>query len=116
VGAVADQHSTAVDRLTLAVDVSPNRSTAAVSLSGSPPDGLWHVELDEHRKGADWVPGWIEQRAAKNKLHAVVVDEMSGLVESAGTGTTSRAPTSRSRWPRLRAGTWRRRARRTSTR
>jgi hypothetical protein len=78
---VADQHSTAYDRLTLAVDVSPNRSTAAVSLSGRRPDGLWHVELDEHRKGADWVPGWIEQRAAKNKLHAVVADEMSGLVE-----------------------------------
>jgi phage terminase large subunit-like protein len=79
--AVADQHSVAVDRLTLAVDVSPNRSTAAVSLSGRRPDGLWHVELDEHRKGADWVPGWVEQRAAKNQLHAVVVDEMSGLVE-----------------------------------
>ena len=30
---------------------------------------------------ADWVPGWIEQRAAKNRLHAVVADEMSGLVE-----------------------------------
>jgi hypothetical protein len=79
--AVADQHSVAIDRLTLAVDVSPNRATAAVSLSGRRPDGLWHVELDEHRKGADWVPGWIEQRATRNKLHAVVVDEVSGLVE-----------------------------------
>lgn len=79
--AVADQHSAAYDRKTLAVDVSPNRSTASVSLAGRRPDGLWHVELDEHRKGADWVPGWIEQRAAKNRLHAVVLDEMSGLVE-----------------------------------
>lgn len=79
---VADSGSVAIDRLTLAVDVSPNRSTAAVSLAGMRPDGLWHVELDEHRKGADWVPGWIEQRAAKNKLHAVVADEMSGLVET----------------------------------
>jgi hypothetical protein len=79
--AVADSNSTAYDRLTLAVDVSPNRSTAAVSLAGMRPDGLWHMELDEHRKGADWVPGWVEQRAAKNKLHAVVADEMSGLVE-----------------------------------
>jgi len=71
----------AVDRLTLAVDVSPNRSTASVSLAGRRPDGMWHVELDEHRRGADWVPGWIEQRAAKNKLYAVVLDEVSGLVE-----------------------------------
>jgi phage terminase large subunit-like protein len=80
--AVADSNSMAYDRLTLAVDVSPNRSTAAVSLAGRRPDGLWHVELDEHRKGADWVPGWIEQRSERNKLHAVVADEMSGLVET----------------------------------
>lgn len=79
---VADSGSVAIDRLVLAVDVSPNRSTAAVSLAGMRPDGLWHVELDEHRKGVDWVPGWIEQRATKNKLHAVVIDEMSGLVET----------------------------------
>ena len=78
---VADPKSMAYDRLTLAIDVSPNRSSAAVSLAGRRPDGLWHVELDEHRKGADWVSGWVTQRAAKNKLHAVVADEMSGLVE-----------------------------------
>lgn len=79
--AIADVESTAIDRKTLAVDVSPNRSTASVSLAGRRPDGLWHMELWEQRKGADWVPGFIEQRAAKNKLHAVVLDEMSGLVE-----------------------------------
>lgn len=78
---VADAASMAVERLTLAVDVAPNRSTAAVSLAGRRFDGLWHVELDEHRKGVDWVPGWIKQRAERNRLHAVVADEMSGLVE-----------------------------------
>lgn len=77
----ADRLSMAVDRLTLALDVAPDRSTASVGLAGLRADGKWHVELDEHRKGADWVGPWIEQRAERNKLHAVVADEMSGLVE-----------------------------------
>lgn len=79
--AVADPASMATDRLTLAIDVNPDRSTAAVSLAGLRPDGLWHVELDEHRKGADWAIGWVKQRAERNRLHAVVVDELAGLTE-----------------------------------
>src|SRR5690606_24916223 len=78
---VADPASMPVDRLTLAIDVAPQREVAAVSLAGLRPDGLWHVELDEHRKGADWAIGWVKQRAEKNELHAVVVDEIAGLTE-----------------------------------
>jgi hypothetical protein len=80
--AVADPASMAIERVSLAIDVSPDRSTAAVSLAGLRADGLWHVELDEHRKGADWVSGWVQQRAARNALHSVVVDVMSGLVDT----------------------------------
>jgi hypothetical protein len=80
-GRQADPASMAVDKLTLAIDVSPDRSVAAVSLAGQRPDGTWHVELDDHRKGADWVTGWVKQRATKNRLHAVVVDELAGLTE-----------------------------------
>jgi phage terminase large subunit-like protein len=78
---VADAASMATERIVLAVDVAPNRSVAAVAIAGKRPDGLWHVELDEHRTGADWVIPWIVERAAKNSLHAVVADEMSGLVK-----------------------------------
>ena len=35
----------------------------------------------ERRKGADWAIGWVRQRAERNRLHAVVVDEMAGLTE-----------------------------------
>lgn len=77
---IAEPPSMAVERLTLAVDVAPNRSTASVSLAGRRADGLWHVELDEEKAGTDWVGPWIKARAEKNRLHAVVVDEMSGLV------------------------------------
>lgn len=81
-GRVADAASMAVDRLTLAIDVPPDRKVASVALAGLRADGLWHVELHETRKGVDWVVPYVRERAALNRLHAVVVDEMSGLVES----------------------------------
>jgi len=80
-GLRADAASRAVERLTLGIDVSPDRSTAAVSLAGQRADESWHVELDEHRTGVDWVPGWVAARCERNRMHAVVIDEMSGLVE-----------------------------------
>jgi len=79
--AVADPASMAIDRLSLAIDVPPNRGISSVSLAGLRADGRWHVELDDSRKGVDWVIPWVVSRASKNRLHAVVVDEMSGLVE-----------------------------------
>jgi phage terminase large subunit-like protein len=79
--AVSDAASMAVDRLTLGIDVPPDRSNASVGLAGLRADGLWHVEMDEEHKGTDWVIPWVVERARKNRLHAVVVDEMSGLVE-----------------------------------
>lgn len=80
-GRVRDPASMPVERLTLAIDVAPDRSVASVSLAGLRADGLWHVELDEQKRGVEWVPAWVKSRAEKNRLHAVVVDEMTGLVE-----------------------------------
>lgn len=77
----ADPASMAVERITLAIDVAPNRKVSSVALAGRRADGLWHVELDDQKAGTDWVSTWVAARVAKNRLHAVVVDEMSGLVE-----------------------------------
>ena len=79
--AVGDPASMPIDRLTMAIDVPPGRKTASVALAGMRADGSWSVELDEERKGTDWVIPWVVDRASKNQLHAVVVDEMSGLTE-----------------------------------
>jgi len=83
---VSDPASMAVERLSLAIDVAPDRSIASVALAGKRPDGRWHVELAEQRKGADWIGPWVEQLSKKNRLHAVVVDEMTGLVEKRKNG------------------------------
>lgn len=79
--AVADPASMPTENLTLAIDVAPDRSVATVALAGRRPDGNWHVEIDDQRRGVDWVAGWVKSRTEKNRLHAVVLDEFSGLVE-----------------------------------
>jgi len=76
-----DAASMPIDRLTLSIEVPPGRATAAVGFAGLRADGHWHMELDEERKGVDWAIPWVVKRAERNRLHAVVVDEMSGLVE-----------------------------------
>ncbi|WP_264623075.1 hypothetical protein [Leucobacter luti] len=78
---VCDPASMPLERLTLAIDVAPDRSMASVSLAGRRADGLWSVELDEQKRSVEWVSAWVKSRAEKNRLHAVVVDEMTGLVE-----------------------------------
>ena len=78
---VADPASMAIERLTIAIDVPPDRSVASVALAGQRADGRWHAELDDQRRGVDWVIPWVKERAMKNRLHAIVVDEMSGLTE-----------------------------------
>lgn len=78
---IAEPASMPVERLTLAIDVAPDRSVSTVALAGKRPDGLWHVEIDDHRGSVEWVTSWVKSRAEKNQLHAVVLDELSGLVE-----------------------------------
>lgn len=77
----ADPASMAIERLSLGIDVAPDRSKSAVSLAGRRFDERWHVELDEHRTGTDWIAPWVESRCKANAIHAVVVDELSGMVE-----------------------------------
>ena len=76
-GIVADEASVALDRLALAVDVSPDRSTASVAVAGQRADGRWHVELDENRRGTGWLAGWVEARCERADVRAVVIDSMS---------------------------------------
>lgn len=73
----ADEESRAVDRLALAIDVAPDRSTASVSLAGQRADGEWHVELDEQRNGVGWLAAHLERRCKANPIRAVVIDGIS---------------------------------------
>lgn len=83
---VKDAGSMGVERISIAFDVAPDRRVASASLAAKRADGLWHIELADQRTGVDWIPAWLTERAAKNKLHAVVADEMSGLIEKRKNG------------------------------
>ncbi|MEJ7891716.1 MAG: hypothetical protein WKF94_03660 [Solirubrobacteraceae bacterium] len=58
--ALVDSTSTITGRVSFAIDVHPDRSSAAIAAAGTGPDGLVHVEVVEHRPGC----GWVAQRAA----------------------------------------------------
>jgi phage terminase large subunit-like protein len=75
--AVADAASMPVESLSLAVDVNPERTMASVGLAGLRPDGRWHVELDEQRRGMGWIVPWVVARCERNTIRAVVIDGMS---------------------------------------
>lgn len=73
----ADELSVPASQFALAVDVSPDRSSASVALAGLRADDLWHVELDEQRNGVTWIGPYIVDLLSKNRIRAVVVDGSS---------------------------------------
>ncbi len=75
--ACADEKSKAVDRFAIAVDVSPDRSVASVSVAGQRQDGLWHVALDEQRNGVGWLVDYVAGLCERNDIRAVVIDGAS---------------------------------------
>lgn len=75
--ACGDEQSRPTSRLALAIDVSPDRSTASVAVAGQRDDGRWHVELDEQRHGVGWLVSYVKSRCERNDIRAVVVDAMS---------------------------------------
>lgn len=71
----ADPESVALERLALAIDVSPELATASVALAGQRSDGRWHVEVGEQKAGADWVASWVAKFLAANpNVRALIVD------------------------------------------
>lgn len=75
---VRDTTSLVEDRFALAVEVSPDRATAAVALAGQRADGKWHVELEEQRSGVGWLaPYLIRLVEANPQIRAVVIDGIS---------------------------------------
>lgn len=75
---VADERSRATDRLSLAVDVSPDRDVASVSLAGQREDGLWHIELHEQRRGVGWVLPFLQTTLDANPgVRALIIDGAS---------------------------------------
>jgi phage terminase large subunit-like protein len=73
----ADASGVAASRLAIGIEVAPDRSVASIAVAGERADGLWHVELDEHRSGTGWIVPWVKARCQRNEIRAVVIDTLS---------------------------------------
>lgn len=72
--ACADGESAPVDPVAFCVDVSPDRSSAAIGLAALRSDGLEHVEVVEHRQGTGWVGARLVELVERWSPLGVVVD------------------------------------------
>ncbi len=75
--AIVDPTSVPVGSVAFAVDVSPDRQWAAVSVAGAGADGRAHAEVIRHEPGTGWVADFVAKRAALAGAVAVIVDKAS---------------------------------------
>jgi phage terminase large subunit-like protein len=70
--ALADPGSGIVGKVFLAVDVAPDRNSAAICAAGTNADGFTHIEVADYRSGTDWI-----------------VDRVASIAKNAGVSTVS---------------------------
>lgn len=75
--ACADPESTPVDPVCFAFDVTPSRSAAAICVAARRDDGLWHVEVTDHRPGTRWLPERLVELVGKHDCIVPVCDQAS---------------------------------------
>lgn len=71
--ALADAQSTPEGAVTFAIDMTPERSHAAIAVAGVWRGGT-HVEVVDHRPGVGWVVKRAKELHAKHQPHCWVVD------------------------------------------
>lgn len=63
-----------LEHLAMAIDVRPDRSSSAIAMAGTRPDGHVQVELADHRPGTGWVVDRVTELQARWGLDTVTVD------------------------------------------
>lgn len=72
--ALVDPASEPEDPVAFAADVTPERSAAAIAVSGRTKDGLRHVEIIDHRPGVGWAVDRLADLVERWGPCAVVID------------------------------------------
>lgn len=62
---LADPDGKIVGNGLFALDVSPDRAWSSIAAAGKRADGLFQVEIVEHRRGTGWVVPWLKDRRQK---------------------------------------------------
>jgi len=63
-----------VDPVVLALDVAPDRSSAAICAASDTPEGVPGLDVVFHGKGTSWVVDKVAQVCERNQIRGVVVD------------------------------------------
>jgi hypothetical protein len=72
---LADPDSQIVGRPCFAFDTKPDRSYSAIGVAGRRDDGLWHVEVVDHRPGTEWVAARVAELTRKHDAGRPVCDD-----------------------------------------
>lgn len=80
--AAVDLTSSPVAPLAFAIDMTPDRRVACITVAGMNPDGLVHVEITgedflDHRDGDRWVVPRVEELITRWKPACIVIDRAS---------------------------------------
>ncbi|MGA4726284.1 terminase [Micromonospora taraxaci] len=71
---LADRESRRAGAVAVAVDITPMRDRAAISVAGLRADGLMHWEVIEDRPDVDWLVGRLVELKAKHDPVAICID------------------------------------------
>ena len=74
---LADPSSAIVGPMAFAIDVPPDRTAAAIAVSGLRADGLRHLEVIDYRRGTGWVAERILELRDKWKPTSIALDSSS---------------------------------------
>lgn len=71
---LADKRSKPSDPVVFSFDVMPDRSWASIGVAGSRPDGRWHVEIVDRRRGTGWIANRVAELVEAHAPLGVVCD------------------------------------------
>jgi hypothetical protein len=71
---MADLESILLDPITLAFDVTPDRSTASIAAAGRRDDDLGHLEIVERKRGTGWVVDRLQELVGGHDVAQVICD------------------------------------------
>lgn len=63
--------------IVIAADITPERSAGAISFCGRREDGLWHVEVTQHRRGIGWMAPELVRLLKRDDVTHLVIDDKS---------------------------------------
>lgn len=75
--ALTDRTSLIEGPICLAFDITPQRDRAAITAAGRRPDGLFHVEVVDRRRGTGWLPNKLAELVVAHDVHSVSIDKGS---------------------------------------